>query len=99
MENEEFCKRLYEVITKSGKTMSAAGYDMGKSHDYMGQIVRGARAMKIPDFLLLCKELNIRPVDFFDEEVENPGKLYELILEAKPLSDRKIEAILKLIRQ
>jgi transcriptional regulator with XRE-family HTH domain len=72
---------------------------MGQAHNYISNIENGKSAPSIQGLFYICEYLKISPKDFFDDGVNNPAKLNELINELKPLCGEALESLCVFVRE
>lgn len=73
--------------------------DLGHSKSYIQSISSGRAMPSIGEFTAICEYLGVTPKDFFDEGIQNPLLVDEILNEVKDLSDSDLTLILELIRR
>ncbi len=98
MDYVRFRTRLKDILKQKGMRMNEAAYAIEKKHGYISAVIRDEQNMNVRDFLNLCDAIGVSPQDFFNEEVEDPSAVYELILEARNLNGKQIKSMLEMVR-
>ena len=87
-------KRITELRMKKDVSEYRMSTDMGRSKNYIQGITSGRSLPSLSEFLYMCEYLDVKPRDFFDNELENPALLNEAIKTLKTLEDEDIILIL-----
>jgi len=77
--------RLAMLRNAKGLSASAMSEAIGKSSNYINKIESGKSLPSVEMLIEICKFLEISPADFFDEELENPMMVGEMIENYKKL--------------
>ena len=96
MNNEfkkKFAERLSKLRTAKGDTAREMSLSLGQSEGYIGQIERQHNLPSMMVFAFICEHLGVSPKDFFDDEVDNPGTLGDLIKKLKNLNQQELESV------
>lgn len=72
MEYNEFLGKLKAIRIKNGFTQTDLAKAIGKSPTYINFLEKGRTAIRIDDFLLICKALQVDPSSLF-ENTERKG--------------------------
>lgn len=98
-EFEEFVSRrisqLREQANISARDMSLS---LGLGAGYINNIENKKNMPSMQGFFYICEFFKITPEEFFDEGLEDPESLAELINECKGLDRNSIQSLLSFIR-
>lgn len=92
-----FCNRLIALRNKLGVSAREMSLSLGQSESYINKIENKKSLPSMTGFFYICEYLNIHPKEFFDDELNNPTKIREIISELNKLDDGQLEYILKLV--
>jgi transcriptional regulator with XRE-family HTH domain len=99
---EDYKNAFYERLTKlrikkqvSAREMSLA---MGQSHGYITQLESKHRLPSMTVFFYICDYLNITPKDYFDDEIEYPTVLCDLLDNLKQLDEEQLINVNNIVR-
>lgn len=100
MATEDFIRnRITQLRLNKNVSEYQMSLDLGHSKSYIQSISSGRAMPSMGEFIFICEYLGITPKDFFDEEVENPLLVNEIMDEISSLSDTDLSLILALIRR
>jgi transcriptional regulator with XRE-family HTH domain len=98
--NESFVReRITALRLKKGVSEYKMSTDLGHSKSYIQSIASGRSMPSFSEFLYMCEYLAISPRDFFDEDIENPAMLQQVINALKPLKDDDLILILNTVER
>ncbi|MGN1115760.1 MAG: helix-turn-helix domain-containing protein [Candidatus Ornithomonoglobus sp.] len=95
---EKFAERLTALRMEKGVSARDMSLSIGQSAGYINNIENKNNLPSMSVFFYICEYLNITPMEFFDIEAENPGKLNEITADLKKLTPEKLDSISELIR-
>lgn len=98
MDEKDFSLRLAQLREKKGVSARDMSLSMGQNPGYINNIESGKSMPSLTGIFYICDYLGITPSEFFDMEVQNPTKLYEIIENLKRLDDRQLDTIAMLIK-
>ncbi len=98
MINEEFVsKRLTELRIKKDVSEYQMSLELGHSRSYIQSISSGRVMPSMKEFLAICDYLDITPMQFFDEDTENPLLVQRAIQGLAWLRDKDLLMLIGLI--
>lgn len=86
-------KRITELRLKKDISESQLSKDLGHSRNYIQNIIAKPSLPSMTEFFYICDYFNITPKDFFDDKLENPILLNNIINDLKDLSEKDLLAI------
>lgn len=96
--DEHFIReRLTQLRMKKNVSEYKMSLDLGHSKSYIQSIVSGRSMPSMTEFLYICDYLNVTPMEFFDEELENPALLEITIEKARKLGDNDLQLLCQLM--
>ena len=93
-----FAQRLVQLRVEKGVSSRDMSLSLGQSESYINKIENRRALPSMSGFFSICDYFGIRPQDFFNAELESPGKTGELQTLLGKLPPRKAEHIIQLIR-
>ena len=97
---EKFVReRITQLRLKKGVSEYQMSYDLGHSRGYVYNISSGKALPPLKEFFAICDYFNITPQQFFENELENPAELAEIITMLKELDQNDLMLITELIRR
>ena len=94
MDQDYIRQRLTELRMKKGVSEYKMSLDLGHSKSYIQSISSGRALPLIPEFLSICEYFSITPSEFFDENLQEPALLHELISKASALKPEDLSVLL-----
>jgi transcriptional regulator with XRE-family HTH domain len=95
---EYFSNRLFKLRSNKGVSAREMSLSMGQGHGYIGQLERKAYLPSMTGFFYICEYLDIKPKDFFDDEIEQPVIFSEIITNMKELGDEQLRTVNDLVK-
>ena len=96
--DEKFIReRIPEIRMKRGISEYKMSYELGHNKSYIQSIVSGRSLPSMSEFLYICEYLEITPMEFFDEELDNPALLEITIEKARDLGDADLQLLCQLM--
>lgn len=100
MATEDFIRnRITQLRINKNLSEYQMSLDLGHSKSYIQSISSGRAMPSMGEFISICEYLGISPKDFFDEGIQNPVLVDEILKEIKDLSDNDLSLLLELIRR
>ena len=98
MIDEKFIsKRLTELRIKKDISEYQMSLDLGHSRSYIQSISSGRVLPSMKEFLAICEYLDITPMQFFDEQTENPLLVQRAVQGLQNLKDKDLLMLIGLI--
>lgn len=98
MTDEEFIsKRITELRLKKNVSEYQMSLELGHSRSYVQSISSGRVMPSMKEFLAICEYLDITPMQFFDENTENPLLVQRAIQGLEGLNDKDLLMLIGLI--
>lgn len=98
MYEELLYERLSKLRTQKGVSARDMSLSLGQSESYINKIENKKSLPSMSGFFYICEYLNVHPRDFFNDEINSPVKLNELLVELKKLNDGQLDHLLAIIR-
>lgn len=86
-------KRITQLRLQKGLSEYKLSLELGHSKNYIHSIASGKSLPSMYEFLYLCDYFGITPQEFFDESIEQPVLLQQVISDAKDLNDEDLQLI------
>lgn len=97
MEENFIRERLTQLRLKKDVSEYKMSLDLGHSKSYIQSIVSGRSMPSMSEFLYICEYLEVTPMEFFDEEIDNPALLEITIEKARDLEDSDLQLLCQLM--
>lgn len=98
MIDEEFIsKRITGLRLKKNVSEYQMSLELGHSRSYVQSISSGRVMPSMKEFLAICEYLDITPMQFFDEDTENPLLVQRAIQGLEGLNDKDLLMLIGLI--
>lgn len=91
--------RITQLRLQKGVSEYKMSYDLGHSRGYINNISSGKTLPSMTEFLAICDYFEISPVQFFQEEMEDPKTTHLMVEELAKLKSRDLELMLKIIHR
>ena len=98
MTKNDFAKRLTEILEAQNKSERELSLDLGQHPGYINAICTEKSYPSMEAFFNMCDELNITPVEFFDDSCKYPSKINELLPYLKEINEEEFENISSIIK-
>lgn len=92
-------KRVTQIRLQKGISEYKLSLELGHSKSYIHSIASGKSLPSMYEFLYLCDYFGITPQEFFDESIEQPVLLQQVISDAKDLNDEDLQLIADLTQR
>lgn len=93
MDANDIRKRITQLRLQKNISERKLSKYLGWNDNYIQDITSGKSLPSMVRFLQLCDYFGVTPKEFFDDEVENPAYLRELIADLKHLDAKQLEAV------
>lgn len=90
---KQFVQRLAELRIQKGVSARDMSLSIGQSAGYINNIENGKNLPSMMSFFYICEYLGVKPSDFFDFEVHNPGELSKIFESMKTLNHEQLTII------
>ncbi|TGY95595.1 XRE family transcriptional regulator [Petralouisia muris] len=97
---DEFVKnRITQLRIKKGVSEYQMSYDLGHSRGYINNISSGKSLPSLNEFFSICDYFEITPVEFFDQQQQNPELVNKALSKFKLLNDSDMILVLSLLNR
>lgn len=97
--DEQFIKqRIAKLRTDKNISARELSLQLGQSTGYINTIENGKSLPSMSMFLYICEYFKITPQEFFDEDVEYPKLIQDILTESKKLNKQSLESLLTIIK-
>ena len=93
MTDEFVRERITQLRLQKGVSEYKMSYDLGHSRGYINNISSGKSLPSMTEFFAICEYFDITPIEFFNQEVNNPKLMNQAILDLEKLSEEDLELI------
>ena len=92
--DENFIReRLTQLRLKQNVSEYKMSLDLGHSKSYIQSIISGRSMPSMSEFLYIYDYLDVTPMEFFDESVDNPALISDLVQKASNLADSDLHLL------
>lgn len=98
MDESFIAKRITQLRLKKGVSARSMSLSIGQNPVYINNIESGKALPSVLGLLYICDYLEITPMEFFDEDNQNPEKLKEIISLLKKLNDEQLKLVIDVIQ-
>lgn len=98
IEKDTFIKRLVSLRMAKGVSARDMSLSIGQSAGYINNIENGINFPSMTAFFYICDYLGITPKDFFDTEISNPAKVYDLVSATQGLTDEQLDNLIAIAK-
>ena len=92
-------ERLAQLRTQKNVSARDMSLSLGQADNYINNIENRKSQPSMKAVYYICEYLGVTPQEFFDVDNQNPGKLREIMLEAKKLNSDAQTHILGIMRE
>ena len=97
--DENYIKeRIAKLRTQAKLSARELSLSLGQSTGYINTIENGKSLPSLSMFLYICQYFKITPKEFFDDGVQYPKLLSELIGESKRLDENSLQTLLSVAK-
>lgn len=97
MYEDFFVERLASIRNQKGVSAREMSLALGQNGSYINRIENKLAFPSMQSFFYICEYLQISPKEFFDVDNPAPGKINQIIEEAKKLDDFQLDTVLTVI--
>lgn len=97
MTKAQFAERLTEIMEEKNRTARDVSLSIGKGSGYINSIQNKKAYPSMKLFFMICEELNITPVDFFDTETRYPEMMNRVAPYFKKMNKEEFETVENLL--
>jgi len=98
MDEKFVSKRIAQLRTQTDVSARELSLTLGQSTGYINTIERGESLPSMSMFFVICDYFKIAPKEFFDDNVNYPALMQELINALNGLNNKQLENILAIIK-
>ena len=98
MYEEFFFYLLAQLRTAKGISARDMSLSLGLSESYINKIENKKAFPSMKVFFYICEYFSISPEDFFDQSIDCPSQLNELIQDLKGLDEKQIASLHELVK-
>lgn len=96
----EFVKeRITQLRLQKGVSEYKMSYDLGHSRGYVNNISSGKSLPSMSEFFTICEYFNITPIEFFNENVDNPKLMQNILQGIEKLSNSDLELLQDIVNR
>lgn len=99
MQIDDIKKRVTELRMKKGVSARDMSLSIGMGEAYISNLENGKAMPSVEVLFYICEYFNITPAEFFDEDIKEPTKAYEVYQLIKKLSDNQLDVIKAMVEQ
>ena len=92
-------ERIAKLTTEKNISARDMSLSLGQSQSYINNIENKKALPSMQMFLYICEFLGVEPKDFFREDIENPGTLYDAVETFKSLSQKQLDLLISLAKE
>lgn len=92
-------ERITQLRLQKGVSEYQMSYDLGHSRSYVNNISSGKALPSMAEFFAICEYFDITPIDFFQNDKENPKLLNETYAVLGQLSQEDLELTMKNVQR
>jgi transcriptional regulator with XRE-family HTH domain len=97
MYEDFFVERLASLRNQKSVSAREMSLALGQNGSYINRIENKLAFPSMQSFFYICEYLQISPKEFFDVDNPAPGKINQIIEEAKKLDDFQLDTVLTVI--
>jgi transcriptional regulator with XRE-family HTH domain len=91
-------QRIKALQAEKGVSDHKLSVELGRSHNYIHNIMAGKALPSWSEFIAICNYFNVKLKDFFDDGVENPALLSEVLEIVYTLDEEHLRALLLILK-
>ena len=99
MQMEDIKKRITELRIKKGVSARDMSLSIGMGEAYISNLENGKAMPSIEVLFYICEYFQITPAEFFDEDIKEPTKAYEVYQLIKKLNNDQLDVIKSMVEQ
>ena len=86
-------ERITQLRLQKGVSEYKMSYDLGHSRGYINNISSGKTLPSMTEFLAICDYFAISPKEFFNDGVDNPVRLRQIIEDISHLNSEDLHLV------
>lgn len=98
MTEKEVALRISKLREKKGVSAREMSLSIGQNPRYINNIENGKTLPSLTGIFYICEYLGISVSEFFDEKLQNPSKIDNIINDIKNLDDKQLDIISVLVK-
>ena len=91
-------ERLSSLRISKDVSAREMSLSIGQNENYINTIENKKSLPSMQSFFYICEFLKISPMEFFDEGVENPERLKNLIADLKTLDYEQLNGVITIVK-
>lgn len=95
--DEFFRNRVTHLRVNKNISARDMSLSLGQSASYINKIENGRNFPTMQNFFYLCEYLGVTPLEFFDEELNDPPHLKEVISNLKHLNKEQLSHVAAIV--
>jgi len=99
MYDEFFAERLAKLRAIKGISARDMSLSLGQSENYINKIENKRSMPSMSAFFNICEYLGVSPNEFFNEGINNPEAINNIVQELTKLDDDSLDYILGIVRK
>jgi len=99
MYDEFFAERLAKLRAIKGISARDMSLSLGQSENYINKIENKRSMPSMSAFFNICEYLGVSPNEFFNEGINNPETINNIVQELTKLDDDSLDYILGIVRK
>ncbi len=85
--------RITWLRLQKGVSEYKMSYDLGHSRGYINNISSGKTLPSMAEFLAICEYFDITPVEFFQEDIQDPHAVRSIHMDINKLREKDLQLI------
>ena len=98
MTEKDVALRISKLRAKKGVSAREMSLSIGQNPGYINNIENGKMLPSLTGIFYICEYLGISVNEFFDEKLQNPSKIDNIINDLKELDDKQLDIISVLVK-
>lgn len=98
MYEKTFIDRLIQLRMQKGVSARDMSLSIGQSETYINKIENGVSMPSMSSFFYICEYFGLTPAEFFDDGVECPTTLQEILCDLKGLNSEQLAHVHSIIK-
>ena len=98
MMEEKFRERLIKLRLNKNVSARDMSLSMGQSEGYINKIEAGYALPSMTGLFYICDYFNISPKEFFEDNIEYPGLIKEIVCDLNELNEGQLKNISLIIK-
>lgn len=98
LDTQYICDRIAKLRTQEDISARELSLSLGQSKGYINTIENRKSLPSMNMFLYICEYFKITPKEFFDEDIEYPKLIKELLSECNKLDEETLKNLLAIVK-